>query len=56
MIKHITKEGLLAIYYEIIEKFGKEKGVIDEANLESALFRVEGYKGKEKQALDQTMA
>ena len=48
VIKHLTKEELLAIYHEIIDRFGKERGVIDNGNLESTLFRVEGYHGKDE--------
>ena len=40
-IKHLNKEELLAIYFEIIEKFGKDKGVIDQGNIESTLLRAE---------------
>ena len=48
-IKHLTKEELLDIYFGIIKKFGKEKGIVDEGNLESSLYRVEGYKGKSEE-------
>ncbi len=47
-IKHLNKEELLVIYNEIIDRFGKERGVIDNGNLESTLFRVEGYNGKDE--------
>ncbi|MFH0817866.1 MAG: type II toxin-antitoxin system death-on-curing family toxin [Candidatus Micrarchaeota archaeon] len=45
-IKHLGKAEVLSVYFEIIKKFGKEKGVVDEGNLESTLYRVEGYSAK----------
>ena len=45
-IKHLNKTEVLSIYSEIIKKFGKEKGIVDEGNLESLLCRVEGYSAK----------
>ena len=47
-IKHLNKEELLAIYFEIIEKVGKDKGVIDQGNIESTLLRAEWYKGRDE--------
>ncbi len=48
-IKHLGKAEVLSIYFEIIAKFGKEKGVVDEGNLESMLYRVEDYSAKTKE-------
>lgn len=48
-IKHLSKEQVLGIYYEIIEKFGKAKGVIEMGNLEYAVLRCESFRAKNEQ-------
>jgi len=49
--KYLTVKQLIEIHAIIVEKFGKEKGVMDTGNLESALLRVESYKGSGEDAL-----
>ena len=48
-IKHLSKEHVLDIYYEIVEKFGKAKGVIEMGNLEYAMLRCESFRAKNEE-------
>lgn len=51
LIKYLSKESVVKIHHEIIDRFSKEKGIINEGDIDFTLERVEDYKGENTEAL-----